>query len=93
MVKEIYTSDDENIIKKFETLADVIQKEYNIAIQLARILGKRWQSVAGGGFGDMSVARPERIRLNKNFGVIYYPGPDMPEIDKSKILEIISCLK
>lgn len=75
--------------KEFCKICESIKRKYNFTIQLASIKGRRWSYLCGGKAEDISFTPPERIQLNKDFGVIIYNWENIIEAQQKEILDLL----
>ena len=76
----------ENLIEKLACVADLVKERYGVNIWFAEILGERWSYIAGQGEGEISLLPPERIRLNKRFGIVSDTWEGIPVTERKELL-------
>jgi hypothetical protein len=76
-----------DMVKKFMDLVPELEKKYGITLQLSRISGKRWAYAAGRIIKDILPFPPERIELEKGYGLIIYNGNKLNESEKQRMFE------
>lgn len=85
MEKETSTS-KEKLIKKLIYVTNLVKEKYNVSIWFAEILGKRWSYIAGQKEVEISLLPPERIELNKQFGIVSDGWHKIPVNEREKLI-------
>jgi hypothetical protein len=75
-----------NLIAKLISAADAVKKKYGIDIWFVEIFGKRWSYIAGSIEEEISFLPPERIELDRRFGVVSDGWSKIPAEEKDSLV-------
>lgn len=67
--------DIKRIIEVFDRLSPIVSDEIGGPVHLVRITGPRWSYVAGHVPDDLPFVAPQRVMLDEEWGILYYPEP------------------
>ena len=67
--------DHQRIVEVFDHIAPILSDRIGGPAHLVRIVGPRWSYVAGHIPSELPFVEPQRVMLEGEWGILYYPQP------------------